>query len=92
VHAAAGGVEEASEQVVVVVRAKTAAERDSFAPFLAPMVSFLAEGGDRMHCYYRVPKGRRPLIYIGETWVKKVAHRDEHEVTTSGCDAQLSPT
>jgi hypothetical protein len=67
--------------------AKTPAERDLLAPLLEPVVSFPPEGEERVHRYYRVPEGHRPLIYVGETWVKKVTHRDEHKVTAPRPDA-----
>jgi hypothetical protein len=62
------------------LRAQTPAERDALAPRLDPAVSSPPEGEERVHRYYRVPEGHRPLIYVGETWVKKVAHREEHKV------------
>ena len=67
--------------------AKTPAERDALAPLLKPAVSSPPEGEERVHRYYRVPKDHRPLIYVGETWVKKVAHRDEHRVSSPRRDA-----
>ncbi|KAH0834738.1 hypothetical protein J3R83DRAFT_10305 [Lanmaoa asiatica] len=55
--------------------AKTPAERGLLAPFLEPVVSFPPEGEELVHRYYRVPEGQRPLMYVGETWVKKVPTR-----------------
>lgn len=75
---------------VRALRAKTTAERDSLAPLLAPVVSFPAEGEERVHRYYHVPKVLRPLIYVWETWVKKVAYGDEHKVTAPRLDAGCS--
>ncbi|KAF8555514.1 hypothetical protein OG21DRAFT_1410837 [Imleria badia] len=66
---------------VQALLSKTAAERDALAPLLEPVVSSPPEGEERVHRYYRVPEGHRPLIYVGETWVKKVAHSDDHKVT-----------
>ena len=62
--------------------AKTPAERDALAPLLKLAVSSPPEGEERVHRYYRVPKDHRPLIYVGETWVKKVAHKDKHRVSS----------
>ena len=69
---------------------KTSAERDALAPFLEPVVSSPPEGEERVHRYYRVPEGHRPLIYVGETWVKKVTHTDDHKVTAPRPDTMPS--
>ncbi|KAF8122592.1 hypothetical protein EV363DRAFT_1456411 [Boletus edulis] len=92
VHYLAGGARapmfvDGNATSVEALHAKTSAERDALAPFLEPVTSSPPEGEERVHRYYRVPEGHRPLIYVGETWVKKVAYRDEHKITAPRPDA-----
>ena len=61
---------------------KDPAERGLRAPILEPVVSSPPEGEELIHRYHAYP--RKPLIYVGETWVKKVANKDEHKATSAG--------
>jgi len=64
--------------------AEDPAERELRAPILEPVVSSPPEGEERVYRYYPHRDPRTPLIYVGETWVKKVAHRNEQKVSVSG--------
>ncbi|KAG6379611.1 hypothetical protein JVT61DRAFT_10119 [Boletus reticuloceps] len=60
--------------------AEDPAERELRAPILEPLMSSPPEGEERIYRYYRRPDPRTPLIYVGETWAKKVAIKDEQKV------------
>jgi len=57
------------------------AERALRAPILESVVSSPPEGEELVYRYHVYP--RKPLIYVGETWVKKVANKDEHKATSA---------
>jgi len=63
--------------------AEDPAERELRAPFLEPVISSPPEGEELIHRY--CVQDRKPPIYVGETWVKKVpvADKDEHKATVS---------
>ena len=50
------------------------AERGLRAPILEPVVSSAPEGEGLIHRYYGFP--HKQFIYVGETWVKKVANNE----------------
>ncbi|KAG8216386.1 hypothetical protein J3R82DRAFT_6490 [Butyriboletus roseoflavus] len=50
------------------------AEQELRAPFLQPVVSSPPEGEERSYRYYH--PSNNPLIYVGETWAKKVANKN----------------
>jgi hypothetical protein len=66
--------------VIQEILDKDPAEYDLLASFLEPVVTSPLEGEEPVHRYYRTPEGDRPLVYVGETWVKKVAHKDEYKI------------
>ncbi|KAF8122560.1 hypothetical protein EV363DRAFT_1554195 [Boletus edulis] len=62
--------------------AEDPAERELRAPILEPVVSSPPEGEEQVYRYYSHFYPRTPLIYVGETWAKKVAIRDEQKVSS----------
>lgn len=58
--------------------AEDPAQRTLRAPILAPVVSSPPKGEELVYRYHHQP--RKPLIYVGETWVKKVVNKDERKV------------
>ncbi|KIJ63027.1 hypothetical protein HYDPIDRAFT_168634 [Hydnomerulius pinastri MD-312] len=58
---------------------KAPAERDALAPLLDPRVNSPNGGEELVHRYFRTAD-KKTLIYVGETWVKKVTHKEEHRV------------
>ncbi|KAF8122559.1 hypothetical protein EV363DRAFT_1456389 [Boletus edulis] len=62
--------------------AEDPAERELRAPILEPVVSSPPEGEEQLYRYYCQFDPRMPLIYVGETWAKKVAIRDEQKVSS----------
>jgi len=56
------------------------AERELLAPILEPVVSSPPEGEELIYRYHAYR--RKPLIYVGETWVVKVANKNEHKATS----------
>jgi len=62
--------------------AEDSAERELRAPILEPVVSSPPEGEEQVFRYYHRRDPRTPFIYVGETWAKKVANRDEQKVSS----------
>ncbi|KAF8551405.1 hypothetical protein OG21DRAFT_287686 [Imleria badia] len=61
--------------------AEDPSQRALRAPILEPVVSSPPEGEELVYRYHRHP--RKPLIYVGETWVKKVVNKDQHKVSAA---------
>ncbi|KIJ63105.1 hypothetical protein HYDPIDRAFT_134871 [Hydnomerulius pinastri MD-312] len=55
-------------KMVNELRALTTEERDTMAPIAHPRISLAAEGEEVVERYF----GRKSIIYVGETWAKKV--------------------
>ena len=58
------------------------AERHLRAPILEPVVSSPPEGEELIYRYHHYQYRSEPLIYVGETWVRKVANKDQHQVNS----------
>ena len=59
--------------------AEDPAQRGLRAPLLGPVVSSPPEGEELVYRYHHHP--HKPPIYVGETWVKKVAKKGERKVS-----------
>ncbi|KIJ63098.1 hypothetical protein HYDPIDRAFT_41360 [Hydnomerulius pinastri MD-312] len=55
-------------KMVNELRALTTEERDTMAPIAHPRISLTAKGEEVVERYF----GRKSIIYVGETWAKKV--------------------
>ena len=62
--------------VVQELRDKDPAERALLAPLLEPVTSSPPEGEELLYRSHTVSGTRLPMIYVGETWAKKVAYKD----------------
>ncbi|KAF8434604.1 hypothetical protein L210DRAFT_3649099 [Boletus edulis BED1] len=68
--------------IIQELLAEDPAERELRAPILEPVVSSPPEGEEQVYRYYSRFDRRAPLIYVGETWAKKVAIRGEQKVSS----------
>ena len=59
------------------------AERHLRAPILKPVVSSPPEGEELVCRYNHHQYPSESPIYVGETWVRKVANRDQHQVSSA---------
>ncbi|KAH0834761.1 hypothetical protein J3R83DRAFT_10357 [Lanmaoa asiatica] len=57
--------------------AEDPAQRDLRAPILEPVVSSPLKGEELVYRYYEDPRPNKWPIYVGETWAKRVANKNE---------------